>query len=59
MSASIFEVEHNGLFYEFEFDSDHKWTHHTKWPDGQTSYSLLQGIRRLHINVCNCLGNNP
>ena len=43
MGASVFEIEHNGLFYEFEFDSDHKWTHHTKWPDGQTSYSLLQG----------------
>ncbi len=43
MGASVFEVEHNGLFYEFEFDSDHKWTHHTKWPDGHTSYSLLQG----------------
>ena len=43
MGASVFEVEHNGLFYEFEFDSDHKWTHHTKWPDGHKSYSLLQG----------------
>ena len=43
MGASVFEIEHNGLFYEFEFDSDHKWTHHTKWPDGKKSYVLLQG----------------
>tara|TARA_A100000172_G_scaffold80079_1_gene68648 strand:- start:349 stop:1668 length:1320 start_codon:yes stop_codon:yes gene_type:complete len=43
MSGSVFQVEYNGLFYEFEFDSDHKWTHHTKWPDGHTSYALLQG----------------
>ena len=43
MGASVFEIEHNGLFYEFEFDSDHKWIHHTKWPDGKKSYVLLQG----------------
>ena len=43
MGATVFEIEHNGLFYEFEFDSDHKWTHHTKWPDGKKSYVLLQG----------------
>jgi len=42
MGASVFEVEHNGLFYEFEFDSEYKWVHHTKWPDGKTSYCLLQ-----------------
>ena len=40
MGASIFEIEHNGLFYEFEFDSDHKWTHHTKWPDGQNQIQI-------------------
>ena len=51
MGASIFEIEHNGLFYEFEFDSDHKWTHHTKWPDGQTSYSLLQGAGQTLENA--------
>ena len=43
MGASIFEVEHNGLFYEFEYCSDHKWMHHTKWPDGKTSYTLCTG----------------
>ena len=26
----------------FEFDGDHKWTHHTKWPDGDECYVLLQ-----------------
>jgi len=42
MGASVFDVEFNGLLYTFEFDSDHQWTHHTKWPDGKKSYSLLQ-----------------
>ena len=43
MGASIFEVEHNGLFYEFEYDSDHQWLHHIKWPDGNTNYVLCAG----------------
>ena len=43
MGASVFEIEHNGLFYEFQFDFDHKWLHHTKWPDGDTDYKLCTG----------------
>ena len=43
MGASVFEVEHNGLFYGFEYCSDHRWLHHTKWPDGDTSYTLCAG----------------
>ena len=43
MGASVFEVEHNGLFYGFEYCSDHRWLHHTKWPDGVTSYTLCAG----------------
>ena len=31
-----FFVEHNGLVYEFEYDTNHKLMHHTKWPDGET-----------------------
>ena len=51
MGATVFEIEHNGLFYEFEFDSDHKWTHHTKWPDGHKSYVLLQGAGQTLENA--------
>jgi len=43
MPASIFETEHNGLIYEFEYDSDHRWMHHTKWPDGASNYVLCAG----------------
>ena len=43
MGASVFEIEHNGLIYEFEYDSDHQWMHHTKWPDNKTAYTLCTG----------------
>ena len=43
MSGSIFQTEHNGLIYEFEYDFDHKWMHHTKWPDGASNYVLCAG----------------
>ena len=43
MGASVFEVEHNGLFYGFEYCSDNRWLHPTKWPDGDTSYTLCAG----------------
>ena len=43
MSGSIFQTEHNGLIYEFEYDYEHNWMHHTKWPDGKTTYTLCTG----------------
>ena len=44
MGSVIFFVEHNALIYEFTLDTQHKWIHHTKWPDGKESYRLLQNV---------------
>ena len=38
-----FDITHNDLIYEFEYQYTNKSLHHTKWPDGKESGRLCGG----------------
>jgi hypothetical protein len=43
MGFILFDITHNDLIYEFEYQYTNKLLHHIKWPDGKESGRLCAG----------------